>query len=807
MKTVLFAWELGGGFGHIASMRRYAARLAAHGVRMVAAVRNPAMAQVLANLGVEVLQAPPWPEASFTRRQYAATSSATLGDSLASAGLADADALNDVLASWIRIFQNVDPDLVVADYAPAAALVARGRVPLMLVGNGYTVPPSDMTHFPILHRTQEPIWDEMRLLTILNKTSQSHGIAPLERLPQLFSADDYLVETFPLLDPYDLQRMTAVDGPPFDNVPIARREGADEILVYLAPGYAIRRDIVRALIPVANKVRVYAPDLSFIQRHRLKLAGAQLHRERLDLAQALASAKLVVHFGGSGLAAHALAAGVPQLIFSKHIEQELNGLALQRAGIGTLVRSHDADAEISSSMVSSVENDEILARRAAQSGKIHRDMLRDLDSLAAFEAKSLKLLGHAPKFNVSFSGARQTDPVSWLNEEAVFSYRDPMSLPPGPLSHLIGGVGDVVCTGSSTEPSTHVFTGRHDATEPVICTDAFKEFPTNPAPFVTARSNVILTGYRMFLTRDCEYLTDESFIDPAATTRKFGLPDQFQNEMSGFVQTNEPGRYTVSTEGRSHAVIEESVIFLGHDEAFNYGAFTIWTLPKIIEALRFDPATKILLPVSGYTIGFLECAGIDANRVIAQDLNCIYSLDRAIIPSARNRNFWLDNETLVFFDAIRERVGEEQRGRKIFVSRREFQKTGAGQTGRVMLNEDLLVAEMAKRGFDIVEPQQLSPASQIKLFSSSTLIVGAAGAGLFNSVYCSPGTKLICIESEPHWAAHHARLFQSRGLDYAIFEGTPSSYDFSIHHQPFSVDIPRLLDCIDRLRFTETSST
>lgn len=797
MKAVLFAWELGGGFGHIAAMRRYAARLAAHGVRMVAAVRNPGMARVLADLGVDVLQPPPWPEASFTRTQYAATSSATLGDSLASAGLADAEALNELLAQWSKIFQSVKPDLVVADYAPAAALVARGRVPLMLVGNGYTVPPAGMTHFPLLHRTQEPIWDEMRLLTILNKAARDYGLATLERLPQLFSADDYLVETFPLLDPYDLQRTSAVDGAAFDKAPMARRDNADEILVYLAPGYAIRRDIVRALVPVTNKIRIHAPDLSFIQRQRLKLAGATLHRERLDLADALASAKLVVHFGGSGLAAHALVAGVPQLIFSAHIEQELNGLALQRAGVGTLVPSHDPDVRIPSSIVSSTVNDRMLASRAAESGEIHRAMLHDVNPLAAFEERSLKLLGYAAKFAVSLSDAKRPHPANWPTGDMTFSYRDPLSLPRGAFPLLAGDTGDAVCVGHSTEPSAHTFTGRHDASEPVICADAFKEFAANPAPFIAARSNVILTGYRMFLARDGEYLTDESFIDPTTTTRKFGLPDQFQNEMTGFVPTDVPGRYTVSSQGKSHAVIDEPVIFLGCDEAFNYGAFTIWTLPKIIEALRFDPATKVLLPVFGHTIGFLECAGLDSGRIIAQDLNCIYSLDRAIIPSARNRNFWLDSETLAFFDAIRERIGEKQRNRKIYISRREFQKTGAGQT-RVMRNEDDLVAELVKRGFEIVEPQQLSPSSQIKLVSSSAMVVGAAGAGLFNSVYCNPGAQLISIESEPHWAAHHARIFQSRGLDYTIFEGTPSSYDFSIHHQPFSVDIPRLLDCIER---------
>lgn len=391
------------------------------------------------------------------------------------------------------------------------------------------------------------------------------------------------------------------------------------------------------------------------------------------------------------------------------------------------------------------------------------------------------------------------DPADWLTDDMAFSYRDPLSLPRGPLPLLLGSNDDVVCVGHSTEPSAHIFTGRHDTSGRVICADVFKEFSPNPAPFITARSNVILTGYRMFLARGGQYLTDESFIDPAVTTQKFGLPGQFQNEMTGFVPTDVLGRYTVSSQGKTHATIDEPVIFLGCDEAFNYGAFTIWTLPKIIEALRLDPASKILLPVFGYTTGFLECAGVNPRRIIAQDLNCIYSLKRAIVPSARNRNFWLDTETLIFFDAIRERIGEKQRNRKIFISRREFQKTGAGQSGRVMCNEDDLATELAKRGFEIVEPQQLSPASQIEIFSSSALIVGAAGSGLFNSVYCRPGTKLICIESEPHWAAHHARLFQSRGLDYTIFEGTPSSYDFSIHHQPFSVDIPRLLGCIERL--------
>ncbi|MEW6768716.1 MAG: nucleotide disphospho-sugar-binding domain-containing protein [Pseudomonadota bacterium] len=392
MKTVLFAWELGGGFGHIAGLRRYAARLAQHGVRMVAAVRNPDAARGLMDFGVEILQAPAWPEKSLSLRQRAAMSSATMGDSLANAGLADAAALDGLLKQWSEIFQRVRPDLVVADYAPAASLAGRGRVPLMIVGNGYTVPPSEMIHFPLLQRTVAPAWDEIRLLTIVNKAASTHGIAPLERLPQLFSADDYLVETFPLLDPHDLQRTSPVDGPAFDRAPVAKRNSAEKILVYLAPGYPLRRDMLRAFRPFARQMQIYAPDLSAFWRMRLTLSGADVRGTPFDLADALASAKLVIHFGGSGLASHAIAAGVPQLVLASQIEQELNGQALARAGIGKYVRAYDTDAPISDGLISDSLNDASMAQQVEQSGEEHRRVLGSYDPLGAFETKARKLL-------------------------------------------------------------------------------------------------------------------------------------------------------------------------------------------------------------------------------------------------------------------------------------------------------------------------------------------------------------------------------------------------------------------------------
>jgi hypothetical protein len=60
-----------------------------------------------------------------------------MNDMLSAAGLADGDAVGRLLSVWDKIFGRIRSDLVVAGYAPLAALAARGRIPLMLAGNGF----------------------------------------------------------------------------------------------------------------------------------------------------------------------------------------------------------------------------------------------------------------------------------------------------------------------------------------------------------------------------------------------------------------------------------------------------------------------------------------------------------------------------------------------------------------------------------------------------------------------------------------------------------------------------------------------
>ena len=113
-----------------------------------------------------------------------------------------------------------------------------------------------------------------------------------------------------------------------------------------------------------------------------------------------------------------------------------------------------------------------------------------------------------------------------------------------------------------------------------------------------------------------------------------------------------------------------------------------------------------------------------------------------------------------------------------------------------MLNEPELQERLIDLGFRIVSPETLSVVEQIREFSSAEMVVGPSGSGMFNVVFCHPGTKVIDIESEPHWIHAHRCLFASCRLRYGIFVGSAMDRRFEVHHQQWKVNIDALISQI-----------
>jgi len=396
VKTVLFAWELGRGLGHLMNMRRISARLKPRGFRFVAVAKDGdsdlAAADLLGEAFSEIIAAPRWPVDSRPASQRSALSSATLNDILSAMGLADTGAVQRLLHAWDEIFKRTRPDLVIADFSPIAALAARGRIPLVHIGNGYTLPPHRMKRFPPLHRFSPPAWSEEQTLAAVNQAAQACGRAPLDHLPQLFSGDACLVQTFPLFDPYDTQRTEPLDGPIFDRAPAMKDARAQQIFAYMSSGYVLHPSLFTALRPFAARLRIQAPGLPLAQVEELRHAGARIDTQPAPLAEILPATCLLVHNGGPGVAAEALVAGVPQLVLSAQVEQDFNGRALKNAGVAEFLRIYEPGVEISAELIGRMSTDETLAARAAQQAEWHRAYLATTDALSACERTCLHLL-------------------------------------------------------------------------------------------------------------------------------------------------------------------------------------------------------------------------------------------------------------------------------------------------------------------------------------------------------------------------------------------------------------------------------
>lgn len=97
--------------------------------------------------------------------------------------------------------------------------------------------------------------------------------------------------------------------------------------------------------------------------------------------------------------------------------------------------------------------------------------------------------------------------------------------------------------------------------------------------------------------------------------------------------------------------------------------------------------------------------------------------------------FSLSETTYQTYSRLRAAVELDPAGsrRKIYVSRTDL-------PSRRMRNEDAVMAEARKRGFEIVVPGELSLTEQIRVFRNANIVIGTHGAGLTNIVFCEPGT-------------------------------------------------------------------
>lgn len=357
--VALLAWELGAGLGHARRLLTAASGLIAAGFRVRVCQRELwACADAFFDLGVPNFQAPHHrsqvpPGETFRARGYA--------DMMAVTGYQSVAGLLPTVLGWDALIDAVRPAVIVADYAPMLALAAHGRVPVVALGDGFVLPPTDRDRFPVL-RAGTPMADEGTMLDHAAAVQVARGRTPPVSLPALIGGQARVVCTYPESDVYAGLRSAPAAGPL--TVPGGALGAAPgpSVFFYLAADFPHTAKLLQALCDLRLPAEGYVRDAPEPLRAALRQHGLRLHDRPPPLSEALARGRLVVHHGGIGTIEACLAAGRPQALLPRHFEQTLNAQVLVGQGVARRLPVPFSLAEAQTLLAESARSPDLLAR-------------------------------------------------------------------------------------------------------------------------------------------------------------------------------------------------------------------------------------------------------------------------------------------------------------------------------------------------------------------------------------------------------------------------------------------------------------
>ena len=368
MGRVLIGWELGAGLGHVTRLLEVARGLAEHGHHPILVIRNLVEPwSVLRAARIPVLQAPIFPPRPAPRGPGAAA----ISDIFATQGFDNADELIPMVLAWQRLIDLTRPSLIIGDYSPTLCLAAYGVNPMVIVGDGFTMPPADLPSFPLLRPSAPPYLPQERMLEVIKAVQWRRKRPAPDTLPALFAAEARFVCTVPELDPYRDCRKEKVLGPFQSPPPPLPQPEERRFFTYLASDSRFFRKALQGVAQIKMPGSIFMRSAQKAYVDALRRRRIHVHDVPAPIAETLASASAIIHHGGIGTTEAALGIGRPQVVLPRHLEQQLTGRALVELGVGKAVTGNFAPRAVAEALHEVVEDPGYAERAQAFAERLH----------------------------------------------------------------------------------------------------------------------------------------------------------------------------------------------------------------------------------------------------------------------------------------------------------------------------------------------------------------------------------------------------------------------------------------------------
>lgn len=349
LRRVLVGWEMGAGGGHLARLVPIIEALLGDDWCVVAAVRDVqagrrsfARFTTASQQGrFAIAQAP-----IFTHRPRGSRSVASISDLLSAVGMDDVSYVHPVVDLWEQLIRKANPSVILSDTAPCLHLAAKGRVPIVCIGNGWTVPPVGADDFPQCVAA-EPQLQKVGT-RLLDSLAEIRPDQTWIDAPSLLLRGDYnLIFTLPEFDPYYVGRRDPYYWPPeIGSMTSRARDRSGPGVIYL-PGLDILAAAVGRAVEGRNSefVGYFGNSLPKWSRSNLRVSP-----KPLILGEVLPAAPVIIHHGGLGTTIWAAQLRVPQLALFTDLEKRITASAMANAGYGVSISASQAKHSVADAL-------------------------------------------------------------------------------------------------------------------------------------------------------------------------------------------------------------------------------------------------------------------------------------------------------------------------------------------------------------------------------------------------------------------------------------------------------------------------
>ncbi len=313
-----------------------------------------------------------------------------------------------------------------------------------------------------------------------------------------------------------------------------------------------------------------------------------------------------------------------------------------------------------------------------------------------------------------------------------------------------------------------------------------------PDIYVLELDDAIVTGERTFVTgTPGRVITDSDSVEH--DVRVLMRADRRQFERNALQFDGRVFSFDRPDVASEAVPLPDSAIFLSSMEENNYGAFLLRVVPKLIQMqdLGCHDRPVVVTSNSDWKRRILGYMGVAPQRLIHHAAEQAYRGRNLLVPSLRLPTFFLDDRSVATFQSLADRLSAGAAlpadvSDHVYVSRIAASRANPGY--RAMQNEPELVEVMRDQGYFIFEPQLHPFEVQVQVFAQAKVVVGAGGAGMFNTIFCRPGTTVLSMEPQPDWLVGHSNIFASMGHRYILAVGGSDPTDHSVQKR-WSADI------------------